>query len=120
MKKREHWVSGLRKQLEPFARHFHYVALVGSVAREQHHEGSDLDVIAIARKPFDSRVFKQARLHLESNLQIPVDFIVYAQTEGVVRDDDYLDNDIADAVDIIGAQKDDLKVCRFLWKQTHA
>jgi len=98
--------------------------LVGSVARNSHHEGSDLDIAFIAKKPYRKQVFVALHKQLQQAFQQEVDMIVYEPTNRLYEEDDlYLENNIADAIDLFdvidASTKHNLKQCRLLWTFLH-
>jgi predicted nucleotidyltransferase len=117
---KEDWIKAIRPILEPFQSHFSCACLVGSVARGTHHEGSDLDIVLIAKKPYNARNFMKIKNSLQQKLNKQVDLIVYTLSTLTQDDDDiYLSNNVTDAVEILGKDKNSLRLCTLLWTSLH-
>lgn len=106
----------VREAVLPCLKHVDYVCMVGSVARGTHHEGSDVDIVAIAKKPYKLSDFVKIHDACKQKLSRNVDLIVYQRTNRLQEQDDFVDNAISDAVDVFQSKRDDLKLCVVLYK----
>jgi len=77
MMDREQLVAKLTKHLDEIRSRYHvkYLGIFGSVARNENHDGSDVDVLVDFQGKADFDGYMGLKFHLEELLGMPVDLV---------------------------------------------
>jgi len=119
---REDVIKNIRHVLNGFdhATFLHYVCLVGSVSRNVHHASSDVDIICVWKYVPCLESLKELKNILEHTLGTDVDLIVMKYVGLVVkreqREQNFFENDVYDAVSIIGDTPEDILFSKLVHK----
>lgn len=74
-----------KRQLKKFG--IHSLSIFGSVARDQAHENSDVDILVDFERPVGMFEFARLKMYLEDLLERPVDLVTTEALRQELRED---------------------------------
>lgn len=98
----------------------YYACLVGSVARNTHRDNSDVDVICIWKQTPSFHILEETKKIMENTFGTTVDFIIMQYVGSLVkhneREQSFYENDLSDAVTVIGNNVEDILFSKLVYK----
>jgi hypothetical protein len=92
------------------------------VARNSHTKQSDIDLICIWKRVPNIEILEHIQATIRDILATDVDLIAMRYVQSFAEHDEqekaFLDNDVADAVDIIGSTPSDIYLSKIIYKLT--